>query len=182
MSHDSVGACFTHLGWGSLVEVVQLKKPLVVLTFLADQGINVRFLEEKKITSVVEAIQFEKPLVLLTLLADQGINDRFLEEKNMTYSIPRNDWDGSFTPDVVIASLCLVPVEKMGEIYPEEINEQVAEYMCLARRRPSEPCKEHGSCALQDLHELQVAEYMCLARCRPSEPCKVHDNCALQGT
>ncbi|KAL3355305.1 hypothetical protein AABB24_019398 [Solanum stoloniferum] len=48
LSHDSVGVFLTHSGWSSEVEAIQFEKPLVLLTFLADQGINARLLEEKK--------------------------------------------------------------------------------------------------------------------------------------
>ncbi|KAG9129140.1 hypothetical protein Leryth_006425 [Lithospermum erythrorhizon] len=36
------------LGWGSVVEAVQFEKPLILLTFVADQGLNARVLEETK--------------------------------------------------------------------------------------------------------------------------------------
>lgn len=49
LSHDSVGGFLTHSGWNSVVEAIQYEKPLVLLTFSADQGINARLLEEKKI-------------------------------------------------------------------------------------------------------------------------------------
>ncbi|XP_009623238.1 UDP-glycosyltransferase 91A1 [Nicotiana tomentosiformis] len=48
LSNDSVGGFLTHSGWSSVVEAIQFEKPLVLLTFLADQGINARLLEEKK--------------------------------------------------------------------------------------------------------------------------------------
>ncbi|XP_061347566.1 UDP-glycosyltransferase 91A1-like [Gastrolobium bilobum] len=48
LSHENVGGFLTHSGWTSVVEAVQNEKPLVLLTFLADQGINARVLEEKK--------------------------------------------------------------------------------------------------------------------------------------
>ncbi|KAK7361171.1 hypothetical protein VNO77_03217 [Canavalia gladiata] len=48
LGHTAVGGFLTHSGWTSVVEAVQYEKPLVLLTFLADQGINARVLEEKK--------------------------------------------------------------------------------------------------------------------------------------
>ncbi|XP_047311156.1 UDP-glycosyltransferase 91A1-like [Impatiens glandulifera] len=48
LGHESVGGFLTHCGWSSVVEAVYLEKPLILLTFLADQGINARVLEEKK--------------------------------------------------------------------------------------------------------------------------------------
>lgn len=49
LSHESVGGFLTHSGWSSVVEAIQLRKVLILLTFLADQGINSRLLEEKVI-------------------------------------------------------------------------------------------------------------------------------------
>ncbi|XP_048233365.1 UDP-glycosyltransferase 91A1-like [Ricinus communis] len=48
LAHDSVGGFLTHSGWSSVVEASQYERPLILLTFLADQGINARVLEEKK--------------------------------------------------------------------------------------------------------------------------------------
>ncbi|KAK7346066.1 hypothetical protein VNO80_20579 [Phaseolus coccineus] len=48
LEHVAVGGFLTHSGWTSVVEAIQNEKPLVLLTFLADQGINARVLEEKK--------------------------------------------------------------------------------------------------------------------------------------
>ncbi|KAL3527562.1 hypothetical protein ACH5RR_012218 [Cinchona calisaya] len=48
LSHDSVGGFLTHSGWSSVVEAIQFEKALILLTFLADQGVNARVLEEKK--------------------------------------------------------------------------------------------------------------------------------------
>ncbi|CAN4126797.1 unnamed protein product [Withania somnifera] len=48
LGHDSIGGFLTHSGWSSVVEAIQFEKPLILLTFLADQGINARLLEEKR--------------------------------------------------------------------------------------------------------------------------------------
>ncbi|KDP29778.1 hypothetical protein JCGZ_18713 [Jatropha curcas] len=48
LAHDSVGGFLTHSGWSSVVEASQNERPLILLTFLADQGINARVLEGKK--------------------------------------------------------------------------------------------------------------------------------------
>ncbi|KAF7831018.1 UDP-glycosyltransferase 91A1-like [Senna tora] len=48
LGHESVGGFLTHSGGSSVVEAIQNEKPLVLLTFLADQGMNARVLEEKK--------------------------------------------------------------------------------------------------------------------------------------
>ncbi|KAL7223337.1 hypothetical protein ACSBR1_024906 [Camellia fascicularis] len=49
LSHDSVGGFWTHSGWSSVVEAIQFERALILLTYLADQGLNARLLEEKKI-------------------------------------------------------------------------------------------------------------------------------------
>lgn len=48
LAHDSVGGFLTHSGWSSVVEALQHARALILLTFLADQGINARVLEAKK--------------------------------------------------------------------------------------------------------------------------------------
>ncbi|KAK3001058.1 hypothetical protein RJ639_045821 [Escallonia herrerae] len=48
LSHDAVGGYLMHSGLGSVVEAVQFGKALILLTFYADQGLNARVLEEKK--------------------------------------------------------------------------------------------------------------------------------------
>ncbi|CAM8888087.1 unnamed protein product [Rhodiola kirilowii] len=49
LSHKSIGGFLSHSGWSSVVEALQFSKALVLVTFLADQGINARVLEEKMI-------------------------------------------------------------------------------------------------------------------------------------
>ncbi|KAM7523822.1 hypothetical protein LguiA_013724 [Lonicera macranthoides] len=49
LSHDSVGGLLTHAGWSTVVEAVAYGRALILLTFLADQGLNARFLEEKRL-------------------------------------------------------------------------------------------------------------------------------------
>lgn len=39
----------THAGWSTVVEGVAYGRALILLTFLADQGLNARFLEEKRL-------------------------------------------------------------------------------------------------------------------------------------
>uniref|UniRef100_A0A7N0ZUZ4 Uncharacterized protein n=1 Tax=Kalanchoe fedtschenkoi TaxID=63787 RepID=A0A7N0ZUZ4_KALFE len=47
LSHESVGGFLSHAGWSSVVEAMQYSKALMLVTFLADQGLNARVLEEK---------------------------------------------------------------------------------------------------------------------------------------
>ncbi|CAM8893991.1 unnamed protein product [Rhodiola kirilowii] len=49
LSHRSIGGFLSHSGWSSVVEALMFSKALVLVTFLADQGINARVLEEKMI-------------------------------------------------------------------------------------------------------------------------------------
>ncbi|XP_059439468.1 UDP-glycosyltransferase 91A1-like [Corylus avellana] len=49
LAHESVGGFLTHSGWSSVVESLQFERPLILLTFYADQGINAKVLDEKKI-------------------------------------------------------------------------------------------------------------------------------------
>ncbi|CAK9320537.1 unnamed protein product [Citrullus colocynthis] len=45
LRHESVGGFLTHTGWSSVVEAIQSEKALVLLSFIADQGIIARALE-----------------------------------------------------------------------------------------------------------------------------------------
>ncbi|XP_059435390.1 UDP-glycosyltransferase 91A1-like [Corylus avellana] len=49
LAHESVGGFLTHSGWSSVVESLQFERPLILLTFYADQGLNAKVLDEKKI-------------------------------------------------------------------------------------------------------------------------------------
>ncbi|KAF3439185.1 hypothetical protein FNV43_RR17460 [Rhamnella rubrinervis] len=49
LAHDSVGGYLAHSGWSSVIESVHFQKPMILLTFVSDQGLNARILEEKKL-------------------------------------------------------------------------------------------------------------------------------------
>ncbi|KAL1193382.1 UDP-glycosyltransferase 91A1 [Cardamine amara subsp. amara] len=49
LSHDSIGLVLTHPGWGTIIEAIRFGKPMAMLVFLYDQGLNARVVEEKKI-------------------------------------------------------------------------------------------------------------------------------------
>ncbi|XP_010419269.1 PREDICTED: UDP-glycosyltransferase 91A1-like [Camelina sativa] len=49
LSHDSIGLALTHPGWGTIIEAIRFSKPMAVLVFLNDQGLNARVIEQKKI-------------------------------------------------------------------------------------------------------------------------------------
>ncbi|KAL8248891.1 hypothetical protein R6Q59_005759 [Mikania micrantha] len=53
VSHDSVGGLLIHSGMSSMVEGLQLGKPLVLLPFVLDQGLIASYLVEKKMACMV---------------------------------------------------------------------------------------------------------------------------------
>ncbi|KAL0355100.1 UNVERIFIED_CONTAM: putative UDP-rhamnose:rhamnosyltransferase 1 [Sesamum radiatum] len=49
LGHEGVGAFLTHCGWSSIVEGLMLGRPLVMLPFQIDQGLNARVLADKQV-------------------------------------------------------------------------------------------------------------------------------------
>ncbi|KAI3673112.1 hypothetical protein L6452_39226 [Arctium lappa] len=92
LSHDSVGVLLIHSGMSSVVEGLQLGKPLVLFPFLFDQGLIASYLVEKK----------------------------------MGYMVPRDELDGSFSPESVADSLSLVMMREEGKVYRDKAKEMMA--------------------------------------------------------
>jgi len=101
LGHAAIGAFFSHAGWASVMEAVQNEKPLVIMTFFSDQGLNAKILEEKKIAytmprdeqdgsftsdSVVRAIR-------LVMLEEEGsiYRESIKEAKDYFVNIERQD-------------------------------------------------------------------------------------------
>ncbi|KAG6786799.1 hypothetical protein POTOM_008416 [Populus tomentosa] len=54
LSHPSIGGSLFHSGWGSVIETLQYGLCLIVLPFIADQGLNARLLVEKGLAVEVD--------------------------------------------------------------------------------------------------------------------------------
>ncbi|KAJ6713236.1 GLYCOSYLTRANSFERASE [Salix purpurea] len=59
LAHDSVGGFLTHSGLSSVVEALQHGRALILLSFLAEQGLNSRVFEEKKIGYPIPRDEFD---------------------------------------------------------------------------------------------------------------------------
>ncbi|KAJ0451650.1 putative soyasaponin III rhamnosyltransferase [Helianthus annuus] len=106
VSHDSVGVLLIHSGMGSLVDGLQLGKPLVLLPFTFDQGLIASYLVEKKMAcmvyredvdgsftpeSVADSLSLvmvkedgkmyrERAKEMMSLLGDKNVQDKCLDE------------------------------------------------------------------------------------------------------
>ncbi|KAG5226161.1 UDP-glycosyltransferase 91A [Salix suchowensis] len=84
LARDSVGGFLTHSGWSSVVGALQHARALILLTFLADQGINARVLEEKKMGLVMEMeegkVYRDKAKEMRPLFADKDQQDKYVEK------------------------------------------------------------------------------------------------------
>ncbi|KAJ8765624.1 hypothetical protein K2173_014746 [Erythroxylum novogranatense] len=80
LAHDSIGGFLTHSGWSSVVEALEHERPLILRTYLADQGINARVLEEKKMGYLIPRNEIDRSfirdtvaeLVRLVMLEKEG--------------------------------------------------------------------------------------------------------------
>lgn len=106
LSHDSVGGLLIHSGMGSLVEGLQLGKPLVLLPLSVDQGLIATYLVEKKMgymvprndvdgsfapESVADSLSLvmvreegkvyrERAKQMMSSFGDQDIQDKYVDE------------------------------------------------------------------------------------------------------
>lgn len=101
LSHGSVGGFLTHSGWSSVVEAVQCGIPLILLTFLADQGINARVLEEKKMGYAISRDEIDGSFtrdsvaesLKLVVVKDEGkiYRERIKEVKDLFVNSERDE-------------------------------------------------------------------------------------------
>ncbi|KAL6320978.1 hypothetical protein AAG906_010787 [Vitis piasezkii] len=52
LTHASIGSFLSHSEWSSVVKALHLARPLILLTFLAGQGLNANCLQEKEMKRV----------------------------------------------------------------------------------------------------------------------------------
>ncbi|XP_056176277.1 UDP-glycosyltransferase 91A1-like [Syzygium oleosum] len=104
LAHDSVAEFLTHAEWSSVVEALSFGRALILFTFLADQGLNAKLLEERQIGypiprnesdgsvmrhSVAESLRLvmveeeerlyrEKAKEMRPIFGDKGIQERYV--------------------------------------------------------------------------------------------------------
>ncbi|KAG5026873.1 hypothetical protein JHK86_022787 [Glycine max] len=63
LSHVEIGGFFTHFGWTSMMEAIQNEKPIFLLMFLEDQGLNTKLLKEKKMRYLIPRDELDGSLM-----------------------------------------------------------------------------------------------------------------------
>ncbi|KAJ9692508.1 hypothetical protein PVL29_011522 [Vitis rotundifolia] len=53
LTHASIGGLLSHSEWGSVVKALHLARPLILLTFLAGQGLSASFLQGKEMEYLI---------------------------------------------------------------------------------------------------------------------------------
>ncbi|KAL6582917.1 hypothetical protein OROMI_004995 [Orobanche minor] len=106
LGYGSIGGFLTHCGWSSIVEGLMFGKPLIMLPFLVDQGLNARVLADKEVgmevarneqdgsytrEDVAECVRMVmdeeevgqgfrgKAKALSAVFGDRGLHDRYVE-------------------------------------------------------------------------------------------------------
>ncbi|XP_056167827.1 UDP-glycosyltransferase 91A1-like [Syzygium oleosum] len=83
LAHDSVGGFLTHGGWNSAVEALSFERALLLFTFVADQGLNARFLEERQIGYPIPRNEFDGSVTRQSVA--ESLRLVMVEEKGRVY-------------------------------------------------------------------------------------------------
>ena len=101
LGHVAIGVFFSHAGWTSVMEAVQNEKPLVLMTFFADKGLNAKILEEKKMAYTMPRGEHDGSFtsdsvacsIRLVMLDEEGriYRENIKEVKDFFVNIERQD-------------------------------------------------------------------------------------------
>ncbi|KAL6999806.1 soyasaponin III rhamnosyltransferase [Sarracenia purpurea var. burkii] len=105
LAHDSVGGFLTHCGWSSIIEGLQFGRPLIMLPFMVEQGLNARIFEKNEVgieiprdeqdvsftrNSVAESVSLviasekgriyrDKAREMRSLFGDKSLHDQYID-------------------------------------------------------------------------------------------------------